>query len=102
MYFYLRNWQVTLSLYTLGVLFSEYAAKAYIEPRDYRVVFLTQKKVVPKLWDNLNHFALISNDYSAPCNTFNLFRYSNLAFAASSDLAKSSAARSGFARLRAL
>ena len=41
---YLRNWQVTLSLYTLGVLFSEYTAKASIEPRDYRVVFLTQKK----------------------------------------------------------
>lgn len=43
-----------------------------------------------------------SFDYSAPCNTFNLFRYSYLALAASSDLAKSSAARSGFARFRAL
>ena len=41
---YLRNWQVTLLLYTLGVLFSEYTAKASIEPRDYRVVFLTQQK----------------------------------------------------------
>ena len=44
--FYLRNWQVTLLLYTLGVLFSEYIAKASIEPRDYRVVFLIQEKAV--------------------------------------------------------
>ena len=46
--FYLRNWQVTLLLYTLGVLFSEYIAKASIEPRDYRVVFLIQKPRKPK------------------------------------------------------
>ena len=44
---YLRNWQVTLLLYTLGVLFSEYIAKASIEPRDYRVVFLIQETPEP-------------------------------------------------------
>lgn len=43
MCFYLRNWQVTFLLYTLGVFMSEYIAKASIEPRDYRVVFLIQK-----------------------------------------------------------
>lgn len=43
MCFYLRNWQVTFLLYTLGVFLSEYIAKAPIEPRDYRVVFLIQK-----------------------------------------------------------
>ena len=37
--FYLRNWQVTFLLYTLGVFISEYIAKASTEPRDYRVVF---------------------------------------------------------------
>ncbi|WP_418369796.1 hypothetical protein, partial [[Ruminococcus] torques] len=40
---YLRNWQVTFLLYTLGVFISEYTAKAFTEPRDYRVVFLIQK-----------------------------------------------------------
>ena len=44
MCFYLRNWQVTFLLYTLGVFISEYTAKAFTEPRDYRVVFLIQKK----------------------------------------------------------
>ena len=44
MCFYLRNWQVTFLLYTLGVFISEYIAKAFMEPRDYRVVFLIQKK----------------------------------------------------------
>lgn len=44
MCFYLRNWQVTFLLYTLGVKITEYIAKAPIEPRDYRVVFLIQKK----------------------------------------------------------
>ncbi|WP_418614600.1 hypothetical protein, partial [[Ruminococcus] torques] len=39
----LRNWQVTFLLYTLGVFISEYTAKAFTEPRDYRVVFLIQK-----------------------------------------------------------
>ena len=48
--FYLRNWQVTLLLYTLGVLFSEYIAKASMEPRDYRVVFLIQKE--PPIFDD--------------------------------------------------
>ena len=43
MCFYLRNWQVTCLLYTLGVKITEYIAKAPIEPRDYRVVFLIQK-----------------------------------------------------------
>lgn len=43
MCFYLRNWQVTFLLYTLGVLISEYIAKAPIEPRDHRVVFIIQK-----------------------------------------------------------
>lgn len=43
MCFYLRNWQVTFLLYTLGVFISEYTAKAFTEPRDYRVVFLIQK-----------------------------------------------------------
>ena len=43
MCFYLRNWQVTFLLYTLGVFISEYIAKASMEPRDYRVVFLIQK-----------------------------------------------------------
>ena len=43
MCFYLRNWQVTFLLYTLGVFLSEYIAKAPIEPRDYRVVFFTQR-----------------------------------------------------------
>ena len=43
---YLRNWQVTFILYTLGVIIAEYIAKAYIEPRDYRVVFLIQKQVI--------------------------------------------------------
>ena len=43
MCFYLRNWQVTFLLYTLGVKITEYIAKAPIEPRDYRVVFLIQK-----------------------------------------------------------
>ena len=41
---YLRNWQVTFLLYTLGVFISEYTAKAFTEPRDYRVVFLIQKE----------------------------------------------------------
>lgn len=44
MCFYLRNWQVTFLLYTLGVKITEYIAKAPIEPRDYRVVFLIQEK----------------------------------------------------------
>jgi hypothetical protein len=44
MCFYLRNWQVTFLLYTLGVFISEYTAKAFTEPRDYRVVFLIQEK----------------------------------------------------------
>ena len=44
MCFYLRNWQVTFLLYTLGVFISEYIAKAPMEPRDYRVVFLIQKR----------------------------------------------------------
>ena len=44
MCFYLRNWQVTFLLYTLGVKITEYIAKAPIEPRDYRVVFLIQKE----------------------------------------------------------
>ena len=44
MCFYLRNWQVTFLLYTLGVFISEYIAKASIEPRDYRVVFLIQEE----------------------------------------------------------
>ena len=44
--FYLRNWQVTFLLYTLGVFISEYIAKASMEPRDYRVVFLIQKMPV--------------------------------------------------------
>ena len=43
MCFYLRNWQVTFLLYTLGVFISEYTAKAFTEPRDYRVVFFIQK-----------------------------------------------------------
>lgn len=46
MCFYLRNWQVTFLLYTLGVFISEYTAKAFTEPRDYRVVFLIQQKAV--------------------------------------------------------
>ena len=50
MCFYLRNWQVTFLLYTLGVFISEYTAKAFTEPRDYRVVFLIQK-LLPE--DNL-------------------------------------------------
>ena len=48
MCFYLRNWQVTFLLYTLGVFISEYTAKAFTEPRDYRVVFLIQSPKVPK------------------------------------------------------
>lgn len=44
MCFYLRNWQVTLLLYTLGVFISEYIAKAFTEPHGYRVVFLIQGK----------------------------------------------------------
>ena len=44
MCFYLRNWQVTFLLYTLGVFISEYTAKAFTEPRDYRVVFFIQKE----------------------------------------------------------
>ena len=44
MCFYLRNWQVTFLLYTLGVFISEYTAKAFTEPRDYRVVFLIPQK----------------------------------------------------------
>lgn len=48
MCFYLRNWQVTFLLYTLGVFISEYTAKAFTEPRDYRVVFLIQSPEVPK------------------------------------------------------
>ena len=55
MCFYLRNWQVTFLLYTLGVFISEYTAKAFTEPRDYRVVFLIQspealKKRAPGLY----------------------------------------------------
>ena len=46
MCFYLRNWQVTFLLYTLGVFISEYTAKAFTEPRDYRVVFLIQQGMV--------------------------------------------------------
>lgn len=45
MCFYLRNWQVTFLLYTLGVFISEYTAKAFTEPRDYRVVFLIQTAI---------------------------------------------------------
>ena len=41
--YYLRNWQVTFLLYTLGAKITEYIAKASMEPRDYRVVFLIQK-----------------------------------------------------------
>jgi len=41
--YYLRNWQVTFILYTLGAKITEYIAKASMEPRDYRVVFLIQK-----------------------------------------------------------
>ena len=48
MCFYLRNWQVTFLLYTLGVFISEYTAKAFTEPRDYRVVFLIQKRGLAK------------------------------------------------------
>ena len=48
MCFYLRNWQVTFLLYTLGVFISEYTAKAFTEPRDYRVVFLIQKGTIYK------------------------------------------------------
>ena len=48
MCFYLRNWQVTFLLYTLGVFISEYTAKAFTEPRDYRVGFLIQSPEVPK------------------------------------------------------
>ena len=47
MCFYLRNWQVTFLLYTLGVKITEYIAKAPIEPRDYRVV---QKKFTVDLY----------------------------------------------------
>ncbi|WP_418488424.1 hypothetical protein, partial [Dialister invisus] len=43
---YLRNWQVTFLLYTLGVFISEYTAKAFTEPRDYRVVFLIQQNAL--------------------------------------------------------
>ena len=46
MCFYLRNWQVTFLLYTLGVFISEYTAKAFTEPRDYRVVFLIQQNAL--------------------------------------------------------
>ena len=49
MCFYLRNWQVTFLLYTLGVFISEYIAKAFMEPRDYRVVFLIQKEVLSSI-----------------------------------------------------
>ena len=49
--YYLRNWQVTFLLYTLGVKITEYIAKASMEPRDYRVVFLIQK-------DKLLRFAI--------------------------------------------
>ncbi|WP_418613508.1 hypothetical protein, partial [[Ruminococcus] torques] len=47
----LRNWQVTFLLYTLGVFISEYTAKAFTEPRDYRVVFLIQKDKYPVFKD---------------------------------------------------
>ncbi|MEE0776466.1 MAG: hypothetical protein U0M15_05355, partial [Bacillota bacterium] len=40
---YLRNWQVTFLLYTLGVFLTDYIAKAPIEPRHDRVVFIRQK-----------------------------------------------------------
>ncbi|MDE8707065.1 hypothetical protein PZH31_15860, partial [[Ruminococcus] torques] len=43
---YLRNWQVTFLVYTLGVFISEYTAKAFTEPRDYRVVFLIKKSAL--------------------------------------------------------
>ena len=46
MCFYLRNWQVTFLLYTLGASITEYIAKAIMEPRDYRVVFLIQKELI--------------------------------------------------------
>lgn len=49
MCFYLRNWQVTFLLYTLGVFISEYTAKAFTEPRDYRVVFLVPTKLLEQL-----------------------------------------------------
>lgn len=60
MCFYLRNWQVTFLLYTLGVFISEYTAKAFTEPRDYRVVFLIQKRRPvlqheSPLWNLLSH-----------------------------------------------
>ena len=46
--YYLRNWQVTFLLYTLGAKITEYIAKASMEPRDYRVVFLIQRDVCAK------------------------------------------------------
>lgn len=55
MCFYLRNWQVTFLLYTLGVKITEYIAKAPIEPRDYRVVFLIQE-TLPDFSDRADVF----------------------------------------------
>ena len=46
--FYLRNWQVTFLLYTLGVFISEYTAKAFHGLRDYRVVFLINHRKYQK------------------------------------------------------
>ena len=59
MCFYLRNWQVTFLLYTLGVFISEYTAKAFTEPRDYRVVFNDTKKQAFRKLGRLVTFQLV-------------------------------------------
>ena len=64
MCFYLRNWQVTFLLYTLGVFISEYTAKAFTEPRDYRVVFLIQQAGIKEIQrQRQRHFIFIYNRY---------------------------------------
>lgn len=70
MCFYLRNWQVTFLLYTLGVFMSEYIAKASIEPRDYRVVFLIQR--IPRVATLGILYTLISNHRQCPVKIFHL------------------------------
>lgn len=75
MCFYLRNWQVTFLLYTLGVFISEYTAKAFTEPRDYRVVFLIQKtnKIPLKSCSLMTH-VLFHPKIFLICSTASIFR----------------------------
>ena len=67
MCFYLRNWQVTFLLYTLGVKITEYIAKAPIEPRDYRMVFLIPKRRMDRIHTPNLHIVIILSESFQQC-----------------------------------